>query len=146
MRVRRASPDDAEAVLAVHRASRAAAYAHLGPPEQAVGQSTVESWAAALADGDAWVHEEDGRVVAFAHKVGPKLAGLYVHPDAQGRGIGSELLDTAVAAGARELWVYEDHPTARAFYERRGWVAEPETTHVGEDWALPRPALRYRLA
>jgi GNAT superfamily N-acetyltransferase len=144
--IRPASPDDAPEILAVHRAARAVAYAHLGPPEEAVGRSTADSWRATLESGCGWLFVENELVLGFAVVVGAKLAGLYVHPDAQGRGIGSALHDAAVAGGARELWVYEEHGAAREFYERHGWVAEPETAHVGEDWALKRPALRYRLA
>lgn len=146
MSIRDASPGDAAEILAIHRASRAVAYAHLGSPEEAAGRSTVESWRATLEGGRGWLFEEDEHVFGFAVVVGAKLAGLYVHPDAQGRGIGSALHDAAVAAGARELWVYEEHGDARGFYERRGWIAEPETAHVDENWALKRSALRYRLA
>ena len=144
---RPATPADAADVLRVHRASRREAYAGLGTPEEAAGRSTVASWRETLERADAaWVWEQDGSVVAFAVVVEDKLAGLYVLPGSAGRGIGSALLDLAVAAGARTLWVYEEHHPARRFYERRGWVGEPETAHVDEGWALRRPAMRYRRA
>jgi GNAT superfamily N-acetyltransferase len=144
--IRAATADDAAAILAVHRASRAAAYARLGPAEQAAGKSTEQSWRESLQrSAAAWVWEAGGEVIAFAVVEGDVLGGLYVLPGFEGRGIGSALLAEAVAAGARSLWVYEEHPSARAFYERHGWVAEPDTAYVGADWALQRPALRYRL-
>lgn len=143
--IRRATADDADAVLAVHRASRAAAYAHLGPPGAAAGHSTVQSWRASLERADhAWVAERDGAVVAFACVEGDKLAGLYVLPSEQGAGLGGALHDLAVDHGARALWVYAEHRAARSFYECRGWIAEPGTEHVDPGWALQRPALRYR--
>jgi GNAT superfamily N-acetyltransferase len=73
------------------------------------------------------------------------LIALYVHPDEQGRGAGAALLEHAVGEGARDLWVYEDNPGARTFYERRGWVVASEPVIEDEDWSLPVPALRYRL-
>lgn len=130
--------------MRVHRASRAAAYAHLGTPEQAAGRHvTVEHWQQWLARSRVWVWGDP--VEAFASVDGDVLSGLYVLPDAQGRGIGSALLEIAVAHGARQLWVYAEHPQARAFYERHGWrpAGEPEVSD--DEWSLPRPALRYVL-
>jgi GNAT superfamily N-acetyltransferase len=142
--LRRATPADAPALTAVHRASRVAAYGHLGTPEQAAGAHvTVEHWREWLGRSSVWVVERDGKVVAFVSVDGTVLTGLYVHPDAQGDGLGTDLLAVAVEQGARELWVYAEHPQARGFYERRGWrpAGEPE---VSDDaWSLPAPALRY---
>ncbi len=44
-------------------------------------------------DHEIWVAEEDGRVVGLAAIGEDTLGHLYVHPDAQGRGIGTALLD-----------------------------------------------------
>ncbi|HET9719160.1 MAG TPA: GNAT family N-acetyltransferase [Solirubrobacteraceae bacterium] len=55
---------------------------------------------------------------------------LYVHPAAQGRGVGTALLGAATARlsrdGARSLtlWALGDDPRARVFYEHRGWYAD----------------------
>jgi GNAT superfamily N-acetyltransferase len=73
------------------------------------------------------------------------LTGLYVLSAEQGSRIGTALLEVAVAHGARELWVYAEHPGARAFYERHGWVPDGEPEVIGEDWAISAPALRYVL-
>lgn len=144
--IRAATAADATDVLRVHRASRCEAYAHLGTQEEAAGRSTAESWRETLERADAaWVWVDGGAVVAFAVVAEGVLAGLYVLPGNEGRGIGSALLDRAVAIGARSLWVYVEHRAARHFYERRGWVGEPDSAHVDERWALRRPAMRYRL-
>ena len=143
--IRRATAQDAEAVLHVHRESRRVAYAHLAPPELAVGPGTVESWTAAIERSTTWVAEEDDQVVGFASLEDGALRGLYVLPAYAGRGIGATLHDLAVDAGARSLWVYVDNPDARAFYERRGWVGESDSAYVDQDWAVKEPAMRYRL-
>ena len=141
--IRSAVAADAAAVAHVHRASRAEAYTHFGGPQRVI---TVSHWQDNLrGEVPTWVEDDGGAVVGFASADGAVLAGLYVLPGAQGSGVGTRLLARAVAAGARELWVYADHPRARAFYERHGWVAEPDTLYTGDDWLPREPALRYRL-
>ena len=62
----------------------------------------------------------------------PWLAGLYVAPDARGRGVGSALVQyvvrQAAAMGAGRLYLYT--ASARGFYERLSW--QP----IGEEWYL----------
>ncbi|AJA62906.1 MULTISPECIES: GNAT family N-acetyltransferase [Bradyrhizobium] len=53
---------------------------------------------------------------------------LYVLPAAQGRGIGTELLDVAKAACDRlELWTFQRNTPARRFYEARGFTLVEQT-------------------
>ncbi len=145
--MRRPTEADIPALVAVHRASRAAAYAHLGTPDEAVGPHvTVEHWQEWLGRSGVWLWEAEGEILGFSSVVDDMLTGLYVLPEEAGVGIGTRLLKAAVADGARQLWVYADNPGARRFYERHGWSAEPDSLHVGDGWALKAPALRYRLA
>ena len=143
--IRAATVQDAQTILAVHRATRAAAYAHLGTPEQAAGQSTVESWSLSIETSQAWVFERDGVIIGFVLLQGDLLRELYVLPSAQGTGAGRALLQTAVDHGARALWVYVDNPSARRFYERHGWIEEPASAYADPGWAIVEPAVRYRL-
>lgn len=56
---------------------------------------------------------------------------LYVLPAAQGRGVGTELLDVAKrACGRLELWTFQRNVTARLFYEVRGFALVEETDGV----------------
>jgi GNAT superfamily N-acetyltransferase len=69
-----------------------------------------------------WVAEVEGRVVGFAALSGDLLGHLYVHPDAQRRGVGSALFDVVKRErpdGAR-LWVFQRNEDARRFYEGHG--------------------------
>ncbi|WP_234683866.1 GNAT family N-acetyltransferase [Bradyrhizobium monzae] len=53
---------------------------------------------------------------------------LYVLPAAQGRGIGTDLLDIAKGASKRlELWTFQRNAPARRFYEARGFRQAEET-------------------
>ncbi|MCS3895660.1 GNAT superfamily N-acetyltransferase [Bradyrhizobium japonicum USDA 38] len=53
---------------------------------------------------------------------------LYLLPAAQGRGIGTELLDVAKGACDRlELWTFQRNTPARRFYEARGFTLVEQT-------------------
>jgi len=90
--------------------------------------------------GCAFVAEHDGVVVGFM--LMEELDGaahveeLSVHPDHQGTGLGTALLDAAARWGGQRgfaavtLTTYRDVPWNRPFYERRGFrvLAAPELT------------------
>jgi ribosomal protein S18 acetylase RimI-like enzyme len=76
------------------------------------------------------------------------LASLYVHPEASGKGVGRDLLRSALAglgATARHditLWVFRDNARARRLYERAGfWLEGHEYTDP--QWGAPQ--VRYRF-
>jgi len=81
------------------------------------------------------VLEEQGRVLGFASLHEQRLAALFVSPDAQGRGLGSQLLDEAKRRRNRlELGVYRANTRAVAFYRAGGFVTLGETRdpHTGQ--------------
>lgn len=119
-----------------------AAYEHVFGAERLAGIDVARrqvGWERALAnpERDAFVFEDDGAVVAFAGSFpsrDPDAAGelgeIYALPEAWGKGIGHALMDACLTA-LRErghadaiLWVLEDNPRARAFYEREGWALD----------------------
>ena len=129
--IRRATPDDAEAIARVHVATWQFAYADIVPAELLGSRSLdvrVSQWKRLLDEGGAvWVAETEGRVVGFVCVEKDELLAMYVDPIAQGAGIGSALLAEAEQAGARRLTVLTDNGHARTFYEARSW------TDAGED-------------
>ena len=72
---------------------------------------------------ETWLAEEDGRIVGFAGLKAGWLEHLYVDPDAQSRGVGTELMDHAKRRrpAGLELWVFQENTGARRFYERHGF-------------------------
>jgi ribosomal protein S18 acetylase RimI-like enzyme len=143
LRVRRARPDDAAAIAEVHVRTWQDAYEHVFGAER-LAAVTVEQrlpmWRQILQDPEqtALVAEDDaGRIVGWC-TVAPsrdedaegELWGIYVLVDAWGSGAGTALMAAGVAAlresGYREviLWVLEDNPRARRFYEREGWALD----------------------
>jgi L-amino acid N-acyltransferase YncA len=159
--IRPARREDAAAIAEVHVRTWQSAYEHVFGAEQ-LGTLDVAArarrWEEWLTEGEtAFVAEDAGRVVAFAW-VGPaaevpgagELYAIYALPEAWGSRAGTELMRTAFAAlreaGFAEavLWVLEDNPRARRFYEREGWGlagVRREIDHLGARVA----EVRYRI-
>jgi RimJ/RimL family protein N-acetyltransferase len=137
--VRPARPEDAAALAEIHVRTWAAAYEHVFGAERLAAMDTgrrAEQWRRWFAQGvRVWVAEDeaDGRVVGFvwigdsrdADDEGEVFA-IYVAPEAWGGGAGPALMAVArdalrAAYPTSVLWVLEDNPRARRFYEREGW-------------------------
>lgn len=137
--IRRARPSDAAAIAAVEVESWRAAYAGILEDRILLGLSEARltaGWDAELRRprGPVRVWDEpDEGVIGFAHGGAlreslpwdAEVFMLYVHPDAQGRGIGRALLEGLFADFVEDgwrsvlVWVLADNP-ARFFYQRMG--------------------------
>jgi len=164
MEVRRARLADAAAIAAVHVGTWQAAYAHIFGKERLAEldpERRSAGWERALAerhDEDVFVAERDGALVAFA-SAGPsrdggvagELYAIYALPEAWGSGVGPALMrDVLGALRARgfataTLWVLEENPRARRFYEREGWTLDA-ARREGEHLGVTTVELRYRIA
>jgi GNAT superfamily N-acetyltransferase len=158
-RVRPAHLEDAEGVVRAHEEASDPLFRELvgrSLEELVPFESRAEQYRQSLAqvssDAAILVAESDGRIVGMAvwrreEGVVGELRDLHVVPEAWGTGVAKALIEAASAglrkAGAREafLWVGEENPRARRFYEREGW------THDGTSRAseLGPTELRYRL-
>ena len=97
-----------------------------------------------------WICRDGDRVVGFACLVGEgELAALFVDPERQCEGIGTELLNWAKdhSKGLLTVGVYEENPRALQFYKRSGFEEigslEDELTGSREyrlEWKRPRPS------
>jgi GNAT superfamily N-acetyltransferase len=160
MHVRVATREDAEAVEAIRIRGWQIAYRHLFPAAELDALPLDASrWRDRLENPPrgwtTFVVDAEAGVVGFA-TVGPSrdLAGvgelyaIYVHPDAWSTGAGRALIERAEAELRTEyeeaaLWVLEDNPRARAFYERAGW--SPDGARKAEERFGVRAAeVRYR--
>ena len=117
--IRRAQAQDAEAlaVLFTHTRNTCMAYLpklHTPDEDRAWMRNVV------LPHCAVWIAEIDGRSVGFVAVEGSLLEHLYVHPDAQGRGVGTTLLNKAkeLLPSGFHLWVFQRNAQARRFYER----------------------------
>jgi GNAT superfamily N-acetyltransferase len=149
---------DADELARVHVETWRAAYAHAFPADRLAALSVQERaalWGEILARRDPHarnlVADRGGRLLGFASTGRSRdpdagdetgeLYGIYVLPEAWGHGVGRRLLADAEAAlrqaGFRQatLWVLDDNPRARRFYEASGWAvdgAEKEDTVLGD--------------
>jgi ribosomal protein S18 acetylase RimI-like enzyme len=162
MTIRRATPDDGRAIAEVKVETWRAAYAGVMPQETLDGldvEAHASLWAgyAAADEVGMFVAVEHGRIVGFV-SVGPcndledtgELYAIYVRPGSWSTGAGLALMETGVTWLSERwteavLWVAEENPRARRFYELYGWT--PETTRIEE--VAPGAAIseiRYRLS
>ncbi len=143
--VRRGAPADAAALADIGRATFMAAFQDLYWPADLAAfleeAYAPRKMAAELADPATavWLAEADGEVVGYA-VAGPtrlphpevtescgELKRVYLLPLAQGEGLGSALVDRALAwldrNGPRRLWigVWSGNRGARRLYERIGF-------------------------
>ena len=131
MEIRRASVSDAAEIAAVHVRTWQAAYAHVFGVERLAQLDVdrrVAGWTRELSAGEPiFVADEEGRVVGFVSVGACELYAIYALPEAWGNGAGPALMRAAVGqlredgCGEAILWVLEDNPRARRFYEREGW-------------------------
>lgn len=160
--VRRATPDDARAIAEIRVDTWRVAYSGV-IPQTVLDALDVERGerffrGAVVANGRAgFVAEQDGQIVGFT-LLGPcrdldgigELYAIYVREEAWGSGAGAALMDEAVEWllarwDEAVLWVAEENPRARRFYERCGWIAEESRVEEVAPGAFV-PEVRYRLS
>jgi 1-acyl-sn-glycerol-3-phosphate acyltransferase len=141
--IRRATAADGRAIADVFIAARAG-MTYL--PKLHSDDDVREHFAAAvLGKAEVWVRVEGGRVLGFAALEDDMLGHIYVHPAAQGRGIGTALLEHAMRLrpdGLR-LWVFQQNDGARRLYERHGFRLVRETDGDNEE-RLPDALYEWR--
>ena len=117
--IRRATPADADAVGRVFVAARDRM------PYLPRIDDDARRWLGSLLveRHRLWVWDENGQVAGFVGVDGGELSHLYIAPPAQGRGIGTALVEHAksLSPGGLELWVFQRNEGARRFYERHGF-------------------------
>ena len=86
-----------------------------------------------------WVAIDDDAIVGFALTRDGWLNHLYIDPEVQGIGIGSALLDEAIASigpGIR-LWAFQRNRRAVSFYASHGFVEVKRTDGRDNDEKEP---------
>ena len=127
---RRAGAEDAAAIDALHRAAYARNRAILGVEPIPLQTSAREL----LATMEVWLIERDGRL-AGSLVLEPQAAAMLIWsvataPEAQGKGLGDEMLDFAERRarelGLKRMTLYTGKKLADnvAWYERRGYATD----------------------
>ncbi len=137
--LRAATAADLPALVEVHLAARRAAGDWF--PPGAHGDDDVRAWVSGwdLTAYDVWLATVGDQVVGYARCTPTWLDDLYVHPDAQGSGVGTALFDLVTTLRPRGfcLWVFESNTPARAFYRSRGCLELERTDGAGNEEGAP---------
>jgi len=76
-----------------------------------------------LPDSNTWVFEEDGEVVGFISMLENEIGGLFVSPDRQSQGVGSQLVNHMRQFHQElEVEVFELNNIGKPFYEKNGFT------------------------
>jgi ribosomal protein S18 acetylase RimI-like enzyme len=161
MEVRLATGADADGISRAQERAWQTAYKHVFPVAELErgGFIRTELWQERLeVPPPGWTTfvADDGDGVQGFVSVGPsrderglgELYAIYVHPDAWSSGVGRALiergeLELRASYDEATLWVLEDNPRARSFYEAAGWSADG-ATKSDERWGVRARELRYR--
>ena len=97
-----------------------------------------------LSEMDIYVCKEGARTVGFLGIAGKKIEALFVHPDAQGKGYGTALLDYAVdECGCEYVDVNEQNDRAAEFYRRNDFRCVGRDGTDAEGREFPIVHLKY---
>ena len=142
VQIRVATRDDARQVAEIILVAKATAMPYLAKPhpDDVVRRGIRDEL---LGHGVVYVAVRDDAPVGFIALGATDVDHLYVHPDHQGGGVGSALLDVAKERRPNgfQLWVFQRNHRARSFYERRGLVLLYETD--GQANEEREPDVRY---
>jgi GNAT superfamily N-acetyltransferase len=163
--VRKATPDDTEAIVAVTAAGWREGYRGIVRPEK-LAALPVERWRHEVGvglrrpidDAFTYVAEIDGEFAGYCYVAAPsrepdlgpeaaELVAMYVDPGHWRQGAGEALMEAAFEhlAGLpyteAVLWTFDRNERALAFYERSGWARDgTEKIHQRSG----EPAIRMR--
>ncbi|MCD8511347.1 MAG: GNAT family N-acetyltransferase [Bacillus sp. (in: Bacteria)] len=168
MNIRKASINDFEGIAQVHVDCFQSAYADLLPSETLTKftyENRAKRWNKdlpnALTGGTMTfvAEDKDGEIVGFALggtmrdarlRLGyiGEVYGIYVHPNAQGQGLGKKLLESVAQhlvtnkLQTMGLWTFHEHPSCRFFeslggkqiYNKKTTIAGKELEEVAYGW------------
>ncbi len=137
MNIRRATPEDAPAIRAVHSAAIRGICASVYAPDEVDAWTsglTLDRYVSGMERLEFLVAEQAGSVIGFAAVDLPcsEVHALYVAPSITGQGVGSALLDAAEGlafeAGLRRLTL-KATLNAVTFYELHGYSQVEPVSH-----------------
>ena len=141
--LRRLVIEDMDAAAAVHRVAfdRALPWLaglHTPAEDRAFYRSQV------FKSCEVWGAERQSKLVGIIAFRRDWIDQLYVLPDAQGQGVGSNLLEIAQGAFPRlTLWTFQRNLRARRFYEANGFVPVRETDGAANEEKEPDVLYRW---
>jgi putative acetyltransferase len=135
--VRRARPEDSDAVAALFRRSKETALPYL-PDLHTPDEDRRFFRERVFPASVVWVVEEGGALAGFCALREGWIDHLYVDPAHQRAGIGTALLRKAMENNDElRLWTFQRNTNARAFYEAHGFTCVKTTDGAGNEEREP---------
>ncbi|STQ91637.1 GNAT family N-acetyltransferase [Iodobacter fluviatilis] len=137
-----AESSDSHSIASLYLASRKA---HLPYAPLAHSDKAIYSWAAdvLIKTNRIIAASKDGELLGFIAMASDEgrqwINHLYIHPRHTGSGIGSALLEYALAHMPRPVYLYtfQANTGARRFYERYGFIAQEFNDGSGNEEGCP---------
>jgi putative acetyltransferase len=135
--LRRARIDELPDIAKIHRLAFSRALPHLRVRHSPADDLNFYS-TAIFPHSELRVLEWSGMIVGFIAFRSGWVEQLYIHPDCQGRGLGSRLVTVAQeSSDTLRVWTFQANVGARAFYESHGFQVERETDGSGNEEREP---------
>jgi putative acetyltransferase len=129
MLIRRGTPQDVDAILAIWLDASVTAHSFIDPD---YWMSKVDSMRTLyLAASATYIAQKDNEIVGFLMIDQDTVSALFIHPKQQGLGHGSQLLAHVKSAHAQLcLCVYKKNIASIKFYQRQGFIITAEQIEV----------------
>ncbi|MEQ9424529.1 MAG: GNAT family N-acetyltransferase [Cyclobacteriaceae bacterium] len=96
-----------------------------------------------IPNSDTWVYEVKGAILGFIGMHGNEIGGLFVDPQSQSQGIGTQLVDyISQSYNELEVEVFKKNRIGRPFYEKYGFILINESMHEESNQVVFR--MKYR--
>ncbi|MHC6228207.1 GNAT family N-acetyltransferase [Arthrobacter sp. MMS24-T111] len=148
--LRRATPEDAEAIVLMHTAAHEESYGHLLSPgffaerRRSIPERVARRRPYLDVPHPRIVAEEaSGEIVGLADAGPPRqedspfaleLYSIFILARAQGSGLGKALLEAALGDSPAYLWVLEENVKAQSFYLRQGFTFDGGRGNLPPEW------------
>lgn len=130
MHIHPAELSDAVVIAQISRSAREQAMPYL--PNLHTPTEDLAFFTTEIGSSDCRVAVINAQVVGFGCVRGGWLNHLYISPEFQGRGFGSNLL-LSFGTAVEQFWVFQKNSRARDFYKRHGFVEVEFTDGAGNE-------------
>lgn len=92
-----------------------------------------------------WIYELEGRVIGFIAMMDNEIGGLFVKPNEQSKGVGSQLLNFITQSyNEIEVEVFNENKIGKPFYLKQGFKTTSEYLHEETQQKVLRMQLQIR--
>lgn len=140
--IRKHTPDDAATILDIWYQASAVAHPFLD-------DTFVEYVKTAMRDmyipnSETWVYEENNSILGFISMMDNEIGGLFVLPNNQGKGIGTQLVNFIQPHhDSLEVEVFDENSIGRGFYDKYGFKEINKYFHSESNQAVLRLKLDF---